>query len=105
MNTATIPRIAMKATFILKGLSHDFYHGCTLHGHTYPAFLELDNAGKWARLSDMAHKPEYDVSIKVGNGSFRDRVELNALLRNPNIVTCTLEPRKGYKLVTFEFAK
>lgn len=47
-----------------------------------------------------------NVSLKIGNGSFRDRVEWNQLFRDSrDKMRATIEPRKGYKLVTFELSR
>jgi hypothetical protein len=43
----------------------------------------------------------YNIKQKIGNGSFRDKVELNQLLRKPNVqISHSIAPRKGYKLIT-----
>ena len=52
----------------------------------------LENVGKRA-------------TMKIGMGQFRDAVELNAMRRLPCSISFKLEPRKGYKLATFEFIK
>lgn len=89
------------ATAIIKDMSEQFYNG--FPGHA--GFLDLDAAGKWDRVCKMHRDPAYKCTIKIGNGSFRDQVELNGLKqRGGRVITCKLEPRKGYKLATFEFA-
>jgi hypothetical protein len=43
--------------------------------------------------------------VKIGNGSFRDKVEWNQAMRDATRkerMTAKIEPRKGYRLVTFE---
>ena len=47
----------------------------------------------------------HGLSLKIGNGSFRDKVDLNSLIRSPVTMTYKREPRRGYYLVTFEVSK
>jgi hypothetical protein len=72
--------------------------------------------GFYAELASMAPREIYDylrklkndsycVKIKIGNGQFRDAVELNSMMRDPCTYTYKLEPRRGYKLVTFEVSR
>ena len=47
-----------------------------------------------------------NVSLKIGNGSFRDKVEWNQLFRDSrDKISATIEPRRGYKLITFELSR
>jgi hypothetical protein len=48
---------------------------------------------------------EKRITMKIGSGQFRDAVELNSMLRNPCRFEFKLEPRRGYKLITFEITK
>lgn len=41
------------------------------------------------------------VSVKIGDGSFRDRVDFNGLKRAMS-VTMSVGKRRGYRLFTFE---
>lgn len=86
----------MKITFILKDLTDAFYQG---FGESIVGLLNMSDADKFAKLNKMAH--EKRVKMKIGNDSFRDKVELNQILRDACIYTFTLEPRKGYRLATF----
>ena len=86
----------MKITAILKDFTDHFYNG----GETIPSFLSMDNRAKWEKIKRMGH--EKRVSVKIGNGQFRDAVELNQLMREPVDIDFKLEPRRGYKLATFE---
>lgn len=96
----------MEVKLILKGLSDAFYNGCALPDGSGVGWNELDNAGKWEKAKKIAHDASYaGCTMKIGNGSFRDTVDLNGMLnRGAKPVTCRMEPRKGYRLVTFEFA-
>lgn len=86
----------MKVTFILKGLT-DAAHATLAAMPDAERFAKLD---KWAR-GDLAHC----VKEKIGDGSFRDRVDLNAMMRAPVTWAYTLEPRRGYRLATFDVCR
>ena len=91
----------MKITFILKNLSDAFYNGSEFLG---VGLLQLQsNKERWERLKDIVSRRELDVKMMVGNSdSFRDKVDLNTMLRMECSFQFKLEPRKGYKLATFE---
>ena len=82
----------MKVTVILKDLTDEFYAKLAL-------LLPVD-AFEYLVMSSTAR--DLQLPVKIGNGSFRDRVELNQMRRNNPAFTYKLEPRKGYKLATFE---
>lgn len=88
----------MRVTFILKNLTEKAYEeiGAMADSERY-TFLT-----KWA-FGDMRHC----VSVKYGtSNAFRDRVEANGILRGGNAkFQYKIEPRKGYKLATFEISK
>lgn len=88
----------MKVTFILRDFADVFYQG---NGTSIIGLLQLpSNLERFERLNRMLDQ----VTIKVGSSnSFRDRVELNQILRTKLEPTFKLEPRRGYKLATFEF--
>ena len=87
----------MKVTATLHTLSDNFYS--ELIGMEPREVHDYINRLK----NDLPHC----IKMKVGNGQFRDAVELNQLKRGPcaPCVTYKLEPRRGYKLATFEFSK
>ena len=87
----------MKITFILKDLTDAFYEG---FGESIVGLLNMADPDKFAKLNKMAH--EKRVKMKIGNDSFRDKVELTQMLRSPCAYSFKLEPRKGYRLATFE---
>lgn len=89
----------MKVTFILKDKSEAFYNGSEFSG------VGLLHQGPQDQY-DRCVKTCLDglATMKVGNGSFRDRVELNQIQRNGKPPSFKLESRKGYKLATFEFS-
>ena len=87
----------MKITAIIKDFSDDFYNGS---GNSIPAFLGMDNRAKWEKIERLGYQKL--VSVKIGSGQFRDRVELHQILRQPVIIDFKLEPRRGYNLATFE---
>jgi len=90
----------MKTTFILKDLSEQFYEGM---GESIVGLLNMSDSDKFAYLNKA--RVNLKITMKIGSGQFRDSVDLNSLLKQPNNVTFKLEPRKGYKLATFEHSK
>lgn len=91
----------MKITFILQDLSAAFYDG----GVYSPGLNNLNNFEKFLYLRDKAERKELKISIKIGNDSFRDKVEFNQIIRDNKYqkIEYKLEPRRGYKLATFIF--
>lgn len=104
----------MKATAILRDFHESFFTGIlkysdgSISNVKGVGFDLMDAREKWEHcLKDSttygSGKPR--IPVKIGDGSFRDRVDLNAILRVPYEVKCTLSTRRGYILVTFEFRK
>lgn len=91
----------MKVTFILRDLSDDFFQG---RGDSLPGLINMPDPDKFSHLSALAHRHPSIWPMKIGNGSFRDRVELNQILRRSPSVSFTLSPRKGYQVAFFEIA-
>lgn len=90
----------MKITYILKDFTQAFYDGLP---PSIVGFNTLSNSDKFRKLEAM--RGERRVTCKVGNcDSFRDKVELNQTLKGPHSIQFKLEPRKGYKLATFEIS-
>jgi hypothetical protein len=92
--------MTMKITFILKDLSEEFFTGFG----DIVGFAALSNDVKFSKLLKMSAQSGISVKAKIGAGAFRDRVELNQLMRKPCTYIFKLEPRKGYQLATFEIA-
>lgn len=88
----------MKITAILKDFTEQFYAGTD--SGSIPSFDAMANADKWATIKRLAQ--EKRVTLKIGTGQFRDAVELNSMMKNPCNIEFKLEPRRGYKLATFE---
>lgn len=84
----------MQVTFILKNLSPEFVASKEAAG-TEALFAWLN---KQAMGGDLKHC----VSVKVGSGQFRDRVELNQIMRSNPPMAYSIAPRRGYKLATFD---
>ena len=103
----------MKATAILKDFSESFFSGVitysdgTISSERGAGWDLADAAGKWEICRERCGTPhgggKARIPVKIGDGSFRDQVELNQILRGPFIVTCETSPRRGYILATFEF--
>jgi hypothetical protein len=90
----------MKATAIIRDLSDQFWNG---FGDSIPSFLAQSPLAQFQSAERLAHEMPRNVSLKIGNGSFRDKVEWNQLFRDSrDKITATIEPRRGYKLITFE---
>lgn len=93
----------MKSTAIFRDLSEQFWNG---FGDSIPAFLSQSPLAQFQAAERLAHEMPRNVSLKIGNGSFRDRVEWNQLFRDSrDKISATIEPRKGYNLVTFELSR
>ena len=90
----------MKVTFICKNLTEIFYNG---NGGSIQGINNLCDLDRLEKLFKYSGLQEYDISSKIGNGSFRDKVDLNSLKRKGwKVKSYKLENRKGYKLITFE---
>lgn len=90
----------MKVTFICKGLTEVFYNG---NGGSIQGISNLSDIERLEKLFKYSGLPEYQITSKIGNNSFRDKVDLNALKRKGwKVENCKLENRKGYKLIIFE---
>ena len=90
----------MRVTFILKNLSDAFFDGL---GDGVPGLNNMSDADKLGYLFRKCR--DLQVTHKIGNGSFRDRVDLNTIMRSQVQIAYKLEPRKGYKLATFDVNK
>lgn len=83
----------MQVTFILKNITES----------AHADLVAMSDADRFAKLSKWAFGDlKHCVSQKIGSGQFRDRVELNQIMRSPAFVSYKLEPRKGYRLATFD---
>jgi hypothetical protein len=92
----------MKITAIFRDLSDQFWNG---FGDSIPAFLNLSPLAQFQRAELLAHEMPRNVSVKIGNGSFREKVEWNQAMRDvtrKERMTSKIEPRRGYRLITFE---
>ena len=91
----------MRCTFILKDFTDQFFHGTD--SGSIVGLLNMPDEDKFRKLCRMAD--ERRVTRKIGSGQFRDAVDLNSILRGPCAFAFNLEPRKGYKLASFEISK
>ena len=89
---------SMKVTAILRDFSPAFYEGFP---PSIPSFLAMSPREQYETLVRLGNER---VPLQIGNGSFRDRVDHNQIHRDTRChIAFKLEPRKGYKLGTFEF--
>ena len=85
----------MKVTATLHDLTDNFYADIAMM-QPREAYLYINRLKQ-----DLPHC----IKTKTGNGQFNDAVDFNRLMRGPCTVNYKLEPRRGYKLATFEFIK
>lgn len=82
-----------QTTYIIRNLSDDMLANiATMAPRDLLAKLE-----RWA-WGDLRHC----VTVKYGSGAFGDRVTWNSIVKSEKPLKFKIEPRKGYKLVTFE---
>jgi len=86
----------VQVTFIVKNVTDDMHEKLA----AMPDAERFAQLSKWV-FGDLRHC----VSMKVGGGAFRDRVDLNQIMRTTRFTSYKLEPRKGYKLATFQVVR
>lgn len=100
---------AMKATAILKDFNESFFSGIirlssgevsSLRG---TGFDLLDARGQWNACLEQSYGSKPRIPVKIGDGSFRARMELHDLMQRPHEINASRSPRVGYTLVTFIF--
>lgn len=90
----------MKVTFTIKDVTEAFFNG---FGESIKGLNNMTDAEKFSYLTQKVQERALKISMKIATGQFRDRVELNQILRKPDVsFAFKLEPRKGYKLASFE---
>ena len=83
-----------RATFIVRNLTQEAI-AAVLALPAREAYAKLQ---KWA-FGDLRHC----VSVQFGpSNTFGDRVEWNGIMKGGRNIAHKIEPRKGYKLITFE---
>ena len=84
--------------FLLKDAPEEFFNGSSRL--EMPSFNDMTNEDKYYYLAELILKGAYYVKQKIGlNNQFRDRIELNQILRKPNLTyDYRLEKRKGYPI-------
>ena len=87
----------MKVTYILRDLTDVWFAKIGAMGDEE----RFHYLAKQANGGDLQHC----IKQKVGSGQFREKVELNQMLRHEVDWGYRLEPRKGYKLATFELRR
>ena len=56
------------------------------------------------KLTTISYENNEGITRKIGNGSFRDKVEWNQIMRTAIVPTPVVSKRKGYQLITFELS-
>ena len=85
----------MKVTFIIKHFTD----------YAFEKLEGMTNAERYECLRKAAKGDlKHIVSMKIGNGQFNQAVDFNIIMKAPKGVDFEykLEPRRGYKLATFE---
>ena len=66
----------MKATVTIKDLSDQFWNG---FGELVPAFLSQSPIDQFQRLERLSYEMPKNVSLKIGNGSFKSGIWENGV--------------------------
>jgi hypothetical protein len=82
----------MQSTFIVKNLTDSTLASL----QAMEPRAAYDKLHRWS-YGDLRHC----VSLKVGSGAFRDRVDWNTRMKAGAPLSFKVEPRRGYKLFTF----
>lgn len=87
----------MKVTFTLRNITESGYAG----------LAAMSDDERFKKLTDWAFGDlRHCVSVKYGaSNAFRDRVEVNGLMKRPHRIEYSLSPRRGYNLATFEITQ
>ena len=93
----------MKITVILKDFTEEFFNGYESYSGPVVGLLQMTNLEKFTYCKKLSFDKR--ATMKIESGQSRDAVELNSLMRNPVNIEFKLEPRRGYKLATFEIKK
>ena len=95
----------MKITVIVKNVSSEFWKGSPILHDAGVDNMEpreqLEFLENWFAPAGGCQRSK-NPPIKVGDGSFRARVDLYEIRKHPYTVTATKSPRRGYTLMTFE---
>jgi hypothetical protein len=64
--------------------------------------LSKSNEESYDKLTKTSLDNVLGITRKIGNGSFRDKVEWNQAMRTATIPTPTVSKRKGYQLINYD---
>jgi competence transcription factor ComK len=56
------------------------------------------------KLTKISHDNNEGITCKIGNGSFRDKVEWNQIMRTSVLPAPVVSKRRGYQLITFQLS-
>lgn len=91
----------MDVKFTLKDMGDEFFRGWSAFGKEIKGFDDMTPAEKYDRLVNMSDA--LPKNCKRQEASFRDRVDLNSILKRDHRVMHNSSPRKGYVVHTFSF--
>ena len=98
----------VKITAIVKDVSSEFWKGSPiLHDvgvDNMDPREQLEYLEDWFAPKGGCERPRTSP-IKIGDGSFRARMELHDIRKHPHTVTSTKGLRRGYVLMTFEVSQ
>ena len=89
----------MKATAIIKGVTSQFWEG---FGSVIKGFDNLTPEEQLQFCTGNVGK-DLGITVKIGDGSFRDRIAFHDLLKS-STVSSSKSLRRGYILITFEIS-
>ena len=84
----------MKVTFTIQDMADTFYDRLTTPEEAYKI---LSGYAK----GDLKHK----IKMRIGTGTMQDSIDFNMMMRKNVTMDFKIEPRKGYKLATFEVTR
>lgn len=64
--------------------------------------LSKSNQESYDKLTKTSLDNALGITRKIGNGSFRDKVEWNEAMRTATIPAPIVAKRKGYQLISYE---
>lgn len=92
----------MRVTFIVRNVTDVFWMG---NGDTIKGVDNMAPREAFNYLSAYSRNGTGSVSMKIGTNQFRDKVELNQILREFCIFSMLRGRRRGYELIVIHIKK